>query len=213
MLAEMAFDGVQRGWTVACLSLACACGGEAVRDASGDPASAEDGDIGGSGGAGAGTGGSTAEVSSTGCGGIAGHGGSATSGGGFAEVGSAGDGGSTVNDGETARIAACASECLDGCACAGVVIATRLDVGELIIPVGASLDDPPECGENFTCAADVPVGTVLLIEAQVRAGFAFAHWESVHVDRPCPCEGSEERSCEFTVDAPVYCGGVFAENE
>jgi hypothetical protein len=102
---------------------------------------------------------------------------------------------------ELATIAGCPSQCLGGCAFPGSVIGTRLDTGDVVLPVGNS------------CTTAVPVGVQVRLEATVNRGFEFIRWANVNNWDPCPCAEAVDPVCVVTATeaSAVYCGAVYAE--
>jgi hypothetical protein len=112
----------------------------------------------------------------------------------------------------TVTVAGCPSFCAGGCTHPGLVFGTRLDTSEQVIPVGVAPNQPVPSG--FTCAAVLPIGVELFLEAQVNPGFRFVNWASSSAAginwQPCPCAGSIDPICEFTVKERLYCGATYA---
>jgi hypothetical protein len=115
-----------------------------------------------------------------------------------------------------ALVGACNYRCLN-CARPGIVVGTRLDCSQQVIPVGVT-PEQAEAGAGHTCGLYLPLGTEMLVEARPAPGMRFVAWESPppeHPNRytPCPCDGSPETSCAFAVTARTYCGAVYERSE
>jgi hypothetical protein len=113
-----------------------------------------------------------------------------------------------------ALIGACSYRCLDGCSHPGIVVGWRLDSHEQFVPVGLSAEQAIVSG-GYGCGARLPIGERVALEARVERGFAFLEWlTGVNPEfnwQRCPCAGSQDRHCQFTVQERVYCGAVYRE--
>jgi hypothetical protein len=115
---------------------------------------------------------------------------------------------------QAALIGGCAQLCEGGCSHPGLVVGTRLDTGEIVIPVDIVPDDYKTAG-GLSCGVDLPLGTELMLEARVEPGFRFVRWmDSVSKEAlgwgPCPCTDSTDPICFLIVSESVYCGGAYA---
>jgi len=113
---------------------------------------------------------------------------------------------------EYVTVGGCNSFCEGGCSYPGLVVGTRLDTMEIVIPSDLLPEDFPS-GSGFSCTADLPRGVALSLEARVEPGFRFVRWSASLNDKwaPCPCLASIEPICNLIVDGPVYCGAVYRE--
>jgi hypothetical protein len=113
---------------------------------------------------------------------------------------------------QSVTIGGCPMICEGGCAGPGLVVGTRLDTSQIVIPSDITPEQYPKAS-GFTCGVDLPVGVDLLLEARVEPGFRFVRWaDSVAVSLgwgACPCRDSTDPMCFFSVEKRVYCGAVY----